>query len=584
MQRAHRDPPAAPYRLTLREGQAIFLRTKCEETSACVPKFGMQHEPLRHRRFSFFASCGYCGEKYIEKRDNRQVRAGGDGLDQEHMAKPAAEEHATSGIAGLDNILRGGFPRNCMLLIAGSPGTGKTTLAMQFLLEGIARGDTCLYVTLSETRSEIENVAISHGWDLSKLHITELVPSERNLSAESLLTVFNPSEIELGETTQALIAAADEHRPQRLVIDSLAELRLIAQNPLRYRRQILALKQYFSGRDCTILLLDDRAGGVEGDHVQTVAHGVILLEQLANQYGAERRRLRVGKMRGVPFRGGFHDFTIHTGGLDVYPRLVASEHPQDFIERDLPSGNAELDALLGGGLPAGTSTLLLGPAGTGKSTMATQFATAGAMRGERAALFIFDENIGTFRSRSKKLGMPVEQTLGNGTLTIQQVDPAELSSGEFIALVRKVVQGGEGVGSPVKLIVIDSLNGYLNAMPEEKFLTAQLHELLAYLGQQGVATILTLTQSGMVGSMTTPIDTTYLADNVVLFRFFEAGGWVRRAISVVKKRNGYHERTIREIDMNEQGLLIGAPLEGFQGVLTGVPTFVGQPGQLLNKH
>jgi circadian clock protein KaiC len=500
------------------------------------------------------------------------------------MAKPAAEEHATSGIAGLDNILRGGFPRNCMLLIAGSPGTGKTTLAMQFLLEGIARGETCLYVTLSETRSEIEKVAISHGWDLSKLQITELVPSERNLSAESLLTVFNPSEIELGETTQALIAAADEHRPQRLVIDSLAELRLIAQNPLRYRRQILALKQYFSGRDCTILLLDDRAGSVEGDHVQTVAHGVIILEQLANQYGAERRRLRVAKMRGVPFRGGFHDLAIHTGGLDVYPRLVASEHPQDFVERDLPSGNAQLDALLGGGLPAGTSTLLLGPAGTGKSTMATQFATAGAMRGERAALFIFDENIGTFRSRSKKLGMPVEKTLGNGTLTLQQVDPAELSSGEFIALVRRVVQGGEGVGSPAKLIIIDSLNGYLNAMPEESFLTAQLHELLAYLGQQGVATILTLTQSGMVGSMTTPIDTTYLADNVVLFRFFEAGGWVRRAISVVKKRNGYHERTIRELDMNEQGLLIGEPLEGFQGVLTGVPTFVGQSGQLLNKH
>jgi circadian clock protein KaiC len=289
-------------------------------------------------------------------------------------------------------------------------------------------------------------------------------------------------------------------------------------------------------------------------------------------------------MRGVAFRGGFHDFTIRTGGLDVYPRLVASEHPQTFIERDLPSGNPEFDKLLGGGLPAGTSTLLLGPAGTGKSTVATQFATAAAARGERAALLIFDENMGTFRSRSKKLGMSVDKSLDAGMLTIQQIDPAELSAGEFVALVRRIVTEGGGDGGPVKVLVIDSLNGYLNAMPEEKFLTVQLHELLAFLGQQGVATILTLTQAGMVGSMTSPVDTTYLADNVVLFRFFEAGGWVRRAISVVKKRNGYHERTIREIDMNERGIVIGEPLEGFQGVLTGVPTFVGQSRELLSKR
>ena len=499
------------------------------------------------------------------------------------MVSDTSDVHATSGIAGLDNILRGGFPRNCMLLIAGTPGTGKTTLAIQFLLAGIARGETCLYVTLSETRAEIEKVAISHGWDLRKLHITELVPSERNLSADSLLTVFNPSELELGETTEALIAAANHHRPQRLVIDSLAELRLIAQNPVRYRRQVLALKQYFAGRDCTILLLDDRTEGVEGDHVQTVAHGVILLEQLANQYGAERRRLRVSKMRGVPFRGGFHDFAIRTGGLDVFPRLVASEHQQAFVEHDLKSDNERLDKLLGGGIPAGTSTLILGPAGTGKSTLATQFAVAAARRGERAALFIFDENLGTFRSRSRKLGMPIDAALEDGSITIQQVDPAEMSSGEFVAIVRRAVLGGNGAGAPAKVVVVDSLNGYLNAMPEDRFLVAQLHEMLAYLGQQGVATILTLTQSGMVGSMSTPIDTTYLADNVVLFRFFEAGGWVRRAISVVKKRNGYHERTIRELDMDETGIVIGEPLEGFQGVLTGVPTFVGKPGQLLGK-
>jgi circadian clock protein KaiC len=471
-----------------------------------------------------------------------------------------------------------------MVLIAGTPGTGKTTLAIQFLLEGIARGETCLYVTLSETRSEIEKVAVSHGWDLTKLHITELVPSERNLSADSVLTVFNPSELELGETTEALIAASNEHRPQRLVIDSLAELRLIAQSPVRYRRQILALKQYFNGRDCTVLLLDDRTAGVDGDHVQTVAHGVVMLEQLANQYGAERRRLRVSKMRGVDFRGGFHDFTIRRGGLEVYPRLVAAEHHQTFVERDLASGNAKLDELLGGGLPAGTSTLLLGPAGTGKSTVATQFATAAAARGERAALFIFDENLGTFRSRSRKLGMPVDAALSDGSITIQQVDPAELSTGELVAVVRRAVEGADEAGRRANIIVIDSLNGYLNAMPEEKFLTAQLHELLAFLGQQGVATILTLTQSGMVGSMSTPVDTTYLADNVVLFRFFEAGGRVRRAVSVVKKRNGAHERTIREIDLNERGIVIGDALEGFQGVLTGVPTFIGQPRELLQKQ
>jgi circadian clock protein KaiC len=500
------------------------------------------------------------------------------------MNDNVTDRRASSGIAGLDDILRGGFPRDCMLLLAGTPGTGKTTLAIQFLLEGIARGETSLYVTLSETRSETEAVARSHGWDLSKLHITELAPSERNLSADSTVTVFNPSELGLGDTTAALIAAANAHRPRRLVIDSLAELRLIAQNPVRYRRQIMALKQYFSGRDCTVLLLDDRAGGSEADHVQTVAHGVIVLEQLANRYGAERRRLRIIKMRGVPFRGGYHDFTIRTGGLDVYPRLVAADHTLDFVERDLPSGNAELDKLLGGGLPAGSSTLLLGPAGTGKSTVATQFARAAASRGERAALFIFDENIGTFRSRSRKLGMSLDTALGDGSITIQQVDPAELSSGEFIALVRRVVKGTDGAGRAAKMIVIDSLNGYLNAMPEDKFLTAQLHELLTFLGQQGVATILTLTQSGMVGSMTTPVDTTYLADNVVLFRFFEAGGWVRRALSVVKKRNGYHERTIREIDMNEHGVVVGEPLDGFEGVLTGAPTFVGKAGQLLGKR
>jgi circadian clock protein KaiC len=488
-----------------------------------------------------------------------------------------------SGVAGIDDILRGGFPQDCVYMVAGTPGSGKTTLALQFLLEGVRRGEPCLYVTLSETRREIEKVAQSHGWDLAGLHICELIPSEGNLSTDAQLTVFNPSEFELGETTRAMIAEVDRCSPKRVVLDSLSELRLVAQNSLRYRRQILALKQYFAGRDCTVLMLDDCTGTASDDQLESIAHGVIMLEQLANQYGAERRRLRVVKLRGVAFRGGYHDFTIRKGGLDVFPRLIANEHHAEFLDQELPSGVAELDALLCGGLPAGTSTLMLGPAGTGKSTIATQFAVAAANRGDRVAMFVFDENIGTFRTRSRKLGLGAEQHLDSGMLSLQQIDPAELSSGEFCAIVRRAVEGTDGRGSPAKLIVVDSLNGYLNAMPEEEFLTAQLHELLAFLGQNGVVTILTVTQAGMVGAMQSPVDTTYLADNVVLFRFFEARGEVRRAISVVKKRSGKHEQTIRELKITEQGIEIGPPLKDFQGVLTGIPTFVGKTADLIEK-
>ena len=492
-----------------------------------------------------------------------------------------AEDTVHVGILGLDDILRGGLPQNCLYLVTGQPGTGKTTLAMQFLLEGIRTGERCLYITLSETQAEIEKVARSHGWDVSGIRMAELVPSERNLSADAQLTVFNPSELELGETTEAMIAAVNEHRPQRLVLDSLSELRLIAQNALRYRRQVLALKQFFGGHDCTVLMLDDRTGGLEDDHLQSIAHGVIMVEQLANQYGAERRRLRISKMRGVSYRGGYHDFMIRRGGLDVFPRLIAAEHITEYADQNLSSGNPHLDGLLGGGLPTGTSTLLLGPAGTGKSTVATQFATAAAARGERVSIFVFDENIGTFRSRSRKLGLNIEGPLKSGLISMQQIDPAELSSGEFAATVRRAAEGLDGSGRSSKMIIVDSLNGYLNAMPEEKFLTAQLHELLAYLGQQGIVSLLTVTQSGLVGSMASPVDTTYLADNVILFRYFEAAGYVRRAISVVKKRNGSHERTIRELDMNENGILIGEPLTQFHGILTGVPTYSGQSEPLM---
>jgi circadian clock protein KaiC len=488
------------------------------------------------------------------------------------------------GIEGLDDVLRGGFPQKCLSLISGAPGTGKTTLAMQFLLHGADKGERCLYVTLSETRREIELIARSHGWNLSSIHIKELVPSEHSLSSSAQLTVFTPSEVELGETTEAMIMAIREVRPHRVVLDSLSELRLIAQNSLRYRRQVLALKQFFAGHDCTVLLLDDQTGGHEDDHLQSIAHGVVILEQLATQYGAERRRLRVGKMRGVAFRGGYHDFGIKRGGLDVFPRLVAAEHITEFAERDVTSGSTELDELLGGGLPMGTSTLLVGPAGTGKSTIATQFAIAAAARGERAAIFAFDENIGTLQSRSRKLGLGVDKAVSNRFMSIQQIDPAELSAGQFAALVRRAAQGQDSLGIPAKIIIIDSLNGYLNAMPEEKFLTAQLHELFAYLSQQGVATILTVTQSGMIGNMQSPIDTTYLADNVILLRFFEAAGNVRRAISVVKKRNGPHERTIRELDMDGSGIHIGKPLTEFHGILTGVPSYTGANSPLLKKN
>lgn len=490
---------------------------------------------------------------------------------------------APTGIGGLDDILRGGLPRDCLYLISGMPGTGKTTLAMQFLLEGAAQGEKSLYITLSETKREIEQVARSHGWSLEGVDTVELVPSERNLAADELLTVFNPSELELGETTQAMIAAVTEHRPQRLVLDSLSELRLIAQNPLRYRRQVLVLKQYFAGNNCTVLMLDDLTGGQEDDHLQSIAHGVVQLEQLVNQFGSERRRVRVSKLRGVSVRGGYHDVLIKRGGLVVFPRLVAAEHGVDFAEGDLETGNAALDRLLGGGVPAGTSTLLIGPAGTGKSTFASQFAAAAAGRGERAALFLFDEAINTLVGRSRKLGIPVEAARDKSFLTMQRIDPAELSAGEFTTVVRRAAEGLDG-SPPARIIVIDSLNGYLNAMPEEKFLTAQLHELLAYLGQQGVATILTVTQSGVAGAMTSPVDTTYLADNVVLFRFFEAAGHVRRAVSVVKRRNGPHERTIREIDFGAGGILVGEPLEQFQGILTGVPTFIGAQQSLMDRR
>ena len=504
------------------------------------------------------------------------------------MAEQQYEEFdadpVSTGIAGLDDILRGGLTPGRLYLVEGNPGSGKTTLALQFLLDGVRRGEPTLYVTLSETKRELIGVARSHGWSLDGIYIHEMPAAEESLSPEAQLTMFHPSELELSETTAAVLAEVEKSKAKRVVFDSLSEMRLLAHNALRYRRQILALKHFFAGRQTTVLLLDDRTAPGEDLQLQSIAHGVIRLVQRATDYGAERRELTVLKMRGVSFRGGLHDFVIRKGGLDVFPRLVAAEHHHDFPEADLPSGLPALDGLLGGGLPPGSSTLFIGPAGVGKSTAALQFAIAAAERGERSALFIFDETVGTLRARARKMNMALDKHLKGGLITVQQVDPAELSPGEFVAIARRAVDGKDPNGRPAKVVMIDSLNGYLHSMSEEKFLSAQLHELFTYLSQRGVSTLVTVTQSGMIGSaMRSPIDTTYLADNVILFRYFEAAGHVRRAISVVKKRSGAHELAIREMRMTSKGIEIGKPLEDFQGILSGTPTFVGQAGDLLSR-
>ncbi len=480
-----------------------------------------------------------------------------------------------TGIGGLDDVLGGGLTPNRLYLIEGDPGAGKTTLGLQVLLAGKERGESGMYVSLSETREELGAVARSHGWSLDGVSITELAPSEESLSPEAENTMFHPSELELGETTRLVLREVEQTRPRLVVFDSLSEMRLLAQNPLRYRRQILSLKQFFTGRQCTVLLLDDRTSDVSDLQLQSIAHGVLSLERRSPEYGVMQRRLQILKMRGKPFRPGYHDYAIAHGGLRVFPRLVAAEHREEFAAAQVKSGLAGLDALMDGGLDKGTSTLIMGPAGSGKSTLATQYAVAAAGRGERAALFLFEESRKTLLARSAGLGLDVRGHLAAGRLSVRQVDPGELSPGEFVALVRAEV---EGRGASV--VMIDSLNGYLNAMPEVRFLTLQLHELLTYLGQRGVTTLLVVAQHGLVGSsMQTPIDVSYLADSVLLLRFFEAAGRVRMALSVLKKRSGAHERTIREITFGKDGITVGQPLEEFQGVLTGVPTYVGGAGR-----
>lgn len=477
-----------------------------------------------------------------------------------------------TGIKGLDHVLGGGLPKDHVYLVQGDPGAGKTTLSLQFLLEGAEHGEKGLYLTLSETRRELEAVARSHGWSLEPIRIYEQLVTEHSLTEDEDTTMFHPSEIELGQTIARILEEVERVQPQRVVLDSLSEIRLLSQSTLRYRKQILGLKQYFSNRGATVLFLDDRTS--EGNDLQlhSVPHGVLILERRAPLYGAPRRRLEVVKLRGVNFSGGFHDFTIERGGIRVFPRLVAAEHRGHPEEGSLSSGIEEIDSLLGGGIELGASTLIMGPAGVGKSTLATQYAAAAANAGHHAALFVFDESRRSLFARSRAIGLDLQTYVESGSISVQQVDPAELAPGEFAHLVRESVEQRNA-----KVVVIDSLNGYLNAMPEERFLTLHLHELLTFLGDHGVATILVMAQHGLIGAnMVTSVDVSYLADCVVLLRYYESGGELHKAISVMKKRSGEHERAIRDYRMSKDGLAVGEPLTQFRGILSGIPTVTEQ--------
>ncbi len=476
----------------------------------------------------------------------------------------------STGVPGLDAVLCGGLPRNCLYLIDGNPGVGKTTLALQFLLEGVRQGEKCLYVSLSESKTELEAVARSHEWDLAGIEVIELSAVERSLAGKSRNTMFQSAEVELMALSALLMDEINRIDPSRVVLDSLSEMRLLAQNPLRYRREILKFKQRLAERKSTVLLLDDRSAVGPDVQVQSIVHGMVSLTMAPLKFGIFRRYLSVVKLRSVKFREGNHDYAIRKGGVVVFPRLVAAEHQSAFAKTLASSGNAELDALLGGGLHNGTSNLFMGPAGSGKSTLSTMFVHAAAERGERVTFYAFDESSHLLRNRARELGLDLDPHIRSGGLTLHQIDPAEVAPGELAdKIMREVSEGGAG------MIVLDSLNGYVNAMPSDEFIYLHLHELLSYLNQQGVVAIMILAQHGMLGPMGGPVDVSSLADTVVLTRFFEAHGSVNKAISVIKKRSGPHETAIREFAMSEQRVRVGPALSAFEGVLTGVPRFVG---------
>ena len=484
-----------------------------------------------------------------------------------------AQPRASTGIPGLDDILGGGLPANHLYLIEGTPGSGKTTLALQFLRRGVQEGERGLYITLSETATELNTVAASHGWSLDGMEIFELV-TEEGLSPESEQSILHPSEIELGETTRGVMAAVERLQPRRVVFDSLSEMRLLAQNPLRYRRQVLALKSFFANHGCTVLLLDDRSAEYDDVQLHSIAHGVVRLEQVVDQYGPERRRLRVVKMRGIQFRGGEHDFNLDTGGIAVFPRLVAAEHRSSLESTIVTTGMREVDELLGGGLARGSNTLFSGPSGVGKTTTALACVRAALQRGERAVYYLFDEGLTTLLARSRALGLGVDEYLESGQLCIRSLDPAEVSPGEFAHMVRAAVEE-----QGVQAVVIDSLNAYLQAMTGDKHLMLQMHELLTYLNQRGIVTILILGLHGVLGDVRTDVDLSYLSDAILLFRFFEARGSLLKAVSVVKSRTSAHELTIREFRLGRHGIRLGPALTDFEGVLSGVTSYKGR--QLL---
>jgi circadian clock protein KaiC len=492
-----------------------------------------------------------------------------------NVEKDDASPVAT-GVEGLDYVLRGGYAKYRSHLVEGRPGSGKTTLGLQFLVNGARNEEKCLYITLSESKRELLSVAARHGLNLDGIEILELVPPELSLDSSQMQTLVHSSDLELGETVQAALAAIERMKPNRVVFDSLSEIRLLSQGSLRYRRQVLALKSFFLLNDATVLLLDDLTAEHDDLNLHSISHGVIRLEQLSPVYGGERRRLRVIKMRGVQIRGGYHDFIIRTGGLVVFPRLVAAEH--EIVADSRPAlSNTAIDALAGGGLQRGTSTLLMGPSGVGKSTIACAYCHAALQRGEAALVLLFDETKRIFTARASSLGMSLEKFIEDGTLVLEQIDPAELSPGELSGRIQSAVER-----SKVGLVIVDSLTGYLNAMSEEQHLVLQMHEILTYLNHKGVVTILVLASHGLIGQMEAPVDMTYLCDSIMLLRYFENAGRLRRAISVVKKRVGQHEDTIREFKISAAGLAVGEPLDNFRGILTGVPSFEGKRADLLD--
>lgn len=495
----------------------------------------------------------------------------------ETIIQPTSEGVASTGIEGLDACIKGGLPRNRVYLVEGDPGVGKTTLALQFLLNGKANGETVLLVGLAESQNELSAVAKSHGWDLSGINVFNIASQ---LGLEEEYSILQPSEIELSETIKKIMTEADRLKPSRVVIDSLSEIRLLAQNPLRYRRQILALKNHFTGRNCTVLLLDDRTSNKQEQTVQSLVHGVIELQKYSPAFGKARRKLQVVKLRGVNFQAGFHDFNITKGGLDVFPRLVSNQFHKEFKKVRLSSGVKEMDALLGGGIDRGTTTLLLGPAGTGKSSFCVLAAVAAAERGEKSIFFMFDEGIGTLLERAHGLQMDLRPFIESGLIKLQQIDPAEMTPGEFMWHMKRSV---EKFGA--KTVIVDSLTGYLDSMPESQFLTIQMHEMLSFLNQKGITTLLTMAQHGLIGGqMSTQIDISYLADTVILIRYFESDGEIKKAISVVKKRSGKHENTIREYYLGPNRIQVGPPLNEFRGVLTGVPVFTGSKSSMLGNE